>query len=51
VTKPEKALIIQQAVDEAYPIPSYLEEDVQTAIVKALVQIEREEVQSAEEAN
>lgn len=46
MTKPEKAKIILQTVDEAYSIPSYMEEDVRTAIVKALVMIEREEAQS-----
>jgi hypothetical protein len=39
----EKAEIILQSVDEAYSIPSYLEEDVRLAIVKALVIAEREE--------
>ncbi|MDF2524221.1 MAG: hypothetical protein K0R31_1862 [Clostridiales bacterium] len=41
----EKAEIILRSVDEAYSIPSYLEEDVRLAIVKAIVIIEREEAQ------
>lgn len=51
MTKPEKAHRILNAVDEAYSIPSYLQEDVHTAIVKALVQIEREEAQSEKEGS
>lgn len=42
----EKAEIILQAVDEAYSIPSYLEEDVRLAIIKALVIIEKEEAKN-----
>ena len=46
--KTDKAKIILKAVDEAYSIPSYLEEDVRLAIIKALVIIEAEEAQSNE---
>jgi len=48
VTKPQQAQIIMQAFDEAYPIPGYFEEDIQTAIIKALVIIEIEEAQELE---
>ena len=48
MTKPDKAQIILQEVDEAYPIPSYFGEDVHMAIVKALVIIEKEEVKELE---
>jgi hypothetical protein len=50
MTKPEIAQIILECVDEAYPVPTYFEDDVREAIVKALVIIEREEAKADEEA-
>ena len=44
----DKVKIILNAVDEAYRIPSYLEDDVNEAIVKALVIIEKEEAKEVE---
>ena len=41
--KPEQAKIVLHEVDKAYSVPSYMENDVQEAIVKALVIIERKE--------
>ncbi len=41
MTKPEIAQIILECVDEAYPVPTYFEDDVREAIVKALVIVER----------
>jgi hypothetical protein len=48
LTKAEKVKIILQAVDEAYLIPSYFEEDIQTAVMKALVMIEKKEAEEVE---
>ena len=41
MTKPEQAQIILEAVDIAYPVPAYFEDDVKEVIVKGLVIIER----------
>lgn len=48
MNRSDKVKTILDAVDEAYSIPSYLEEDVRLAITKALVTIEREEAQDIE---
>ncbi len=49
MTKPEQAQIILQEIDNgAYTIPSYWQEEVHTAIIKALVMIEREEMKKLE---
>jgi hypothetical protein len=50
LTKPEQAQIILQEVDAAYSVASYLEEDIKTAIIKALVMIEREETHEAKDS-
>lgn len=41
--KQEKAQIILKEVDETYCIPTYMEEYVKRAIVRALTKIEKEE--------
>ncbi|HHV13242.1 MAG TPA: hypothetical protein GXX75_23500 [Clostridiales bacterium] len=51
MTREEKARIILEAVDEAYPVPSYHEDDVREAIVKALVVIERKEAEENEKVD
>jgi hypothetical protein len=48
LTKPEQAQIILQEVDAEYSIPGYFKDEVRTAIVKALVMIEREEAKDLE---